>query len=84
MGLLKCWVVVSKAWFDAMTMHNITMSFKVTGVCPYSRKAFNLTEEEDISAFKPEQLEKETGLAYIPLYSPAVANRSASRQVQFK
>ena len=59
----------SQAWFKAMTMKNIVSGFRVTGICPFDRKAIRIPEE--YKSFKPESLPEKTGLAYIPLYSPA-------------
>ena len=52
-------------------MPDITNSFKATGVCPLNRMAIRLPEEDGFSSFKPSSLTEKTGLAYIPLYSPA-------------
>ena len=59
----------SSAWYEAMTMVNITSGFKVTGVCPFDRNAFKLPGET-FTSFRPQTLQEETGLAYIPMYSP--------------
>ena len=59
-------------------------SFKATGVCPLDRMAIHLPSDEDgFSSFKPTSLAEKTGLAYIPLYSPArprSARSSKSRE----
>ena len=56
----------------SFTMPNIINSFKATGVCPLNRMAISLPDDEDdFSSFKPSSLTEKTGLAYIPLYSPA-------------
>lgn len=56
-------------------MENILSSFKITGVSPFDRSIIKAhtpdTEEEEFSIFKPEVLARKTGLAYVPLYSPA-------------
>ena len=59
----------SSAWYEAMTMVNITSGFKVTGVCPFDRNAFKLPGET-FTSFRPQTLQEGTGLAYIPMYSP--------------
>lgn len=59
----------AKAWYDSMTAPNIIAGFRTCGVCPFNRNAIPLSK----SVFKPESLAKDTGLAYIPLYSPAQA-----------
>ena len=58
--------LLSKAWMTAMTMANITSGFRVTGVYPVNRDAIDLPA---VSA--QQSLPEATGLAYIPLYSPA-------------
>ena len=61
--------LLSEAWFSSMTIKNVVAGFRVTGVCPFDRKAIKIPEE--CTSFKPESLPQSTGLAYIPLYSPA-------------
>ena len=56
-----------KAWFESMTAPNIIAGFRTCRVCPFDRNAIQLPK----SVFEPEQLTKDTGLACIPLYSPA-------------
>ena len=70
--------IFSQAWFKAMSASNIVSSFKATGVCPFNRHAFDATRTEEsvnYAAFKPQNLAERTGLAYIPLYSPARNDR---------
>ena len=50
-------------------MKNVVAGFKVCGVCPFNRMAFDIPEEE-YTSFKPEALLQKSGLKYIPLYSP--------------
>lgn len=50
-----------------MTAPNIIAGFSTCRVCPFSKNVIQLPE----SVFKPESLVKDTGLAYIPLYSPS-------------
>ena len=59
----------SEAWSSAMTLKNVIASFAVTGIYPFNRSAIKLPEE-DYKEFRPEKLCKDTGIAYIPLYSP--------------
>jgi hypothetical protein len=47
------------------------ISFKATGICPFNHGAVYLSGEDDEFSFKPSNLAERTGLAYIPLYSPA-------------
>lgn len=62
----------SKAWYKAFNQENIINSFKATGICPFNRGAVHLSSDDDeFSSFKPNNLAERTGLAYIPLYSPA-------------
>ena len=61
--------IFSKAWFKAMTGSNITASFKATGVCPFNRHVFDHSVKT--KGIQADSLAKRTGLAYIPLYSPA-------------
>jgi len=59
-----------------MTMPNIISSFKVTGVCPFDQSVIQAPgmKGKEFSSFKPESLAQRSGLAYIPLYSPAFAS----------
>lgn len=62
----------SQAWYQSMTMKNITSGFKVTGVFPVDRSAVTLPQDiAQKKTFRPEALAIQSGLAYIPLYSPA-------------
>ena len=54
------------AWMKSMTMKNIVSGFRVTGVFPVNRNIVKLSKEESQPS-----LTEATGLAYIPLYSPA-------------
>ena len=57
--------IFSQAWIKAMTIRNIMSGFKVTGVYPLNRNALKPPEEPK------ESLAAASGLAFIPLYSPA-------------
>ena len=61
----------SEAWYQAMTMPNIIASFRKTGICPFDRNAIALPGDT-VTSPKMESLAQKTGLAYIPLYSPAL------------
>ena len=65
----------SNAWYDAMTPGNIIASFKATGICPLDRSALIQKPPSNVdkpfTSFKPENLAQRTGIAHIPLYSPA-------------
>ena len=53
-----------------MSMKNVAVGFKVTGVYPFDNQAIKVPEEE-YTTFKPEALAVSLGIKYIPLYSPA-------------
>ena len=55
-----------------MTISNIVSGFKVTGVYPVDREAL-------LGPFTPSPLPEETGLAYIPLYSPLIRRKRQKR-----
>ena len=59
--------LLSEAWYK---MKSIISGFRVTGVCPLNREAIKLPGDQ-YESFKPEALPQTSGLAYIPLYSPA-------------
>ena len=60
----------SAAWMKAMTIANITGGFKTTGVFPLNRNAIKLPESV------MEKLPEQSGLKFIPLYSPANPKKS--------
>jgi len=68
-GIYEFSCLFSDAWFQSMTMKNIVHGFKIT-VYPVARYAIKLSSERRQMTFRPESLAKESGLAYIPLYSP--------------
>jgi len=71
----------SRAWYTAMTMQNVIAGFRVTGVWPLDPDKFLVTEESEEDAhFGPSSLAEATGLAYIPLYSPAPGKRKQRMQ----
>ena len=56
--------------------HDYSMSaFRTTGVYPFNRDAVQVNKSMP-QAFYPKALGRETGLAFIPLYSPARSSRS--------
>ena len=61
--------ILSEAWGMSMSAKNITSGFKVTGVYPVDRYAVQLPGRNPV--FKSTSLAEKSGLAYIPLYSPA-------------
>jgi len=70
----------SQAWFKSMTMTNITSGFKVTGVFPVNQNAITLPQDTAYKkTFRPEALAVQSGLAYIPLYSPAPLSRTTRK-----
>ena len=65
----------SRAWSKAMNPSTVISGFRSTGVCPFDKHAIKLPnvdeeEEEDL-----DDLSEETGLAFIPLLSPAPRKR---------
>ena len=66
--------LLSRAWSKAMSIRNIAGGFKVCGIYPFNRDALRVPLKE-----QPKQMEtlaKDSGLAYIPLFSPARLNGS--------
>jgi len=60
----------SQAWFQSMTIANVTSSFKATGVFRIDWNAITLPKQTTTSMkFEPEALTVQLGLPYIPLYS---------------
>lgn len=63
-------MLFSAAWMKAMTIANIVRGFKTTGVYSLDRHAVKLPEN------KMEKLPEQSGLKFIPLYSPANLKKS--------
>lgn len=63
----------SEAWQASMGMKTISNGFKVTGIYPFNRNC--LSESGKFTSFNPKSLPERSGLAYIPLYSPAKVTR---------
>ena len=59
----------SWACYRGMTMHNIITGFRITGVFPFNRHALRPSDKD----LQPKSLSQQTGLKYIPLFSPAPA-----------
>jgi hypothetical protein len=57
----------SKAWYKAMSITNILSAFRTTGVHPFNRNSIRVVDNTPDS----HSLAERTGLAFIPLYSPA-------------
>jgi len=70
-------VLLSEAWNQSMTVKNITSGFKVTGIYPVDRNAVQIPGHKP--TFRPESLAEKSGLAYIPLYSPAPSRHSQKK-----
>ena len=66
--------VFSQAWYRAMTIPNLISAFRTTGVYPLNRHAVKVTDTAK-STFDGRSLAEATGLAFIPLYSPAHRSR---------
>jgi len=58
--------LLNQTWMQAMSMKNILAGFRVTGIYPLSRQALQPGQERETSS-----LTDATGLAFIPLCSPA-------------
>ena len=65
----------SKAWYRSMGIPNIMSAFRTTGVYPFDCNAINVIDST-LHINNPISLTERTGLAFIPLYSPA-CNSSA-------
>ena len=57
----------SKAWYNAKSISNIMAAFKTTGIYPFNRNSINVVDDIPYNRSVAER----TGLAFIPLYSPA-------------
>ena len=58
------------AWLSAMTTKNIAAGFRTTGIYPVDRNAIVLPGEK-----KKKSLSEETGVPYIPLFTPSKQHR---------
>ena len=63
--------IFREVWMHGMSIRNIISAFKTTGVYPFSREVIKKVASTKFSSFEPESLPSKSGLAYIPLYSPA-------------
>ena len=60
-----------------MTQRNITGGFQITGIYPFNRSALEVNDgKQEGKQDTSQQLLKETGLAYIPMYSTEEGSRS--------
>ena len=66
----------SEAWLHSMTVANITAGFRTTGIYPLNRAVVSLPSPECVS------LTKQTGLTFIPLYSPTPKQKPVQQQPQ--
>ena len=64
-----------KAWKKAMTPANIMAGFKVAGVYPFDRDAAICKPAHEV----PLSLSEQTGLRFIPMYSPMPQSRFRSQ-----
>ena len=72
--------VFSRAWVRGMTMGNVIAGFRTTGIFPLDRSAVKSKALVDpAEAFDPCGLPKETGIKFLPLYSPLVGSRQKER-----
>ena len=60
----------SAAWMKAMTIANTVGGFKTTGVFPLNREAVQLPKDN------MERLNEQSGLSFIPLYTPSKSRKS--------
>ena len=67
----------SKVWYHTMTIPNIMSAFCTTGVYPFDRNAIEVIDSTP-HINNPISLTKRTGLAFIPLYSPASKSSTTS------
>ena len=59
-----------------MTMTNVIAGFRTTGVCPFDRDVVKSKAAlKPAEVFDPSILPKETGIKFLPLYSPMVGTR---------
>ena len=75
--------IFAKAWYRGMTITNVVNGFKTTGIFPFNPR--QLIPEKSIELSSPISLCRETGLKYIPLYSPSpsLKYRPQSRTATF-
>ena len=67
----------AETWRRAMTQRNITGGFRITGIYPFNRSALEVNDgKQEGKQDTSQQLLKETGLAYIPMYSTEEGSRS--------
>lgn len=65
-----------------MTPRNISAGFKVCGVFPFNRDVvLDKLPKEEFTSFNPESVAQSSGLAYIPLYSPAPSRKSTRAEL---
>ena len=68
-------LVFSEAWVRALTPKNIVSGFRTTGVYPPDRNAISLPSDQK------QNLAAQSGVAYIPLYTPAKRRLSCSSSI---
>ena len=69
----------AEAWYKGMSMKNVLSGFKVCGIYPFDRTVFHEPDEQKkYTSFVPESLPRNSGLKYIPLYSPVPSRRQQS------
>ena len=65
------------SWYDNT---NVMAGFRTTGVCPFDCNAVkSKTPLNPAEVFDPSVLPKETGIKFLPLYSPLVGTRQKER-----
>ena len=68
--------VFYEAFYDATTPRNITSAFRTTGVFPFNRSAVSALDKP-----KADRLAEESGLPFLPLFSPARSRKPKSDSV---
>ena len=53
----------SRAWYRAMTMFNIMVVFRTTGIHPFNRDSVSVVDQSAVCNFNPRSLPLSTGLA---------------------
>ena len=69
-------ILFSEAWIQAMTPRNILSGFRTRGIFPFNRDSIKLPTDPALS------LSVETGISYIPLYTPVKRRISTSKVIE--
>ncbi len=66
----------SRAWYRGMSMTNAITGFRITGIFPFNRYALR-PRKDHLQQPKQRSLAEQTGLKYIPLFTPARTRRQS-------